>query len=302
VTPDVLGLVLASALIHAVWSFSIKGSRDPLSFNVVQTIPLTLAFLATLFFVDLTALSGRFYWLLLGTGVAHGAYLYGLSLALSGGDLSLVYPIARSTPAFLPLFAIPLTGERLTGAGMIGIATVVAGMWTVQFGGTAGRDEADAGSLFGRLTAPHFRFAYLALAATVAYGLLDKALMLELSDSALPGPIPPPVFGFFALWLTCSLFFVPAALIRMERGSLGRALRSEWKRASVAATISVVGYSLILKAFETAPASYVVAVRQVSVLFVLALSIAFLGERPGRLRILGAIATVAGVALVAVAG
>lgn len=301
-TPDVLGLVLASALIHAVWSFSIKGSRDPLTFNVVQTIPLTLGFLAALVFVDLSGLSGRFWWLLLATGVAHGAYLYGLSLALAGGDLSLVYPIARSTPAFLPLFAIPLTGEKLTGAGMIGIATVVAGMWAVQFGGAAPRDGTDAESVWRRLTAPHFRFAYLALAATVAYGLLDKALMVELSTTALPGPIPRPVFGFFALWLTCSVFFVPAALVRMERGSLGRALRTEWKRASVAAVISLIGYSLILEAFETAPASYVVAVRQVSVLFVLALSIAFLGERPGRVRALGALATVAGVALVAVAG
>ncbi len=301
-TAEVLVLVLLSALIHAVWSFSIKGSNDPLAFNVVQTIPLTIAFVITLFLVDLSSLSARFYWLLATTGIAHGVYLYGLSLALSGGDLSLVYPIARSTPAFLPLIAVPLAGEHLTAGGIIGIATVVVGMWTVQFGGAGGTGRLDSGSLWHRLTAPHFRFAYLALAATVVYGLLDKALMLELTAGALPGPIPPAVFCFFALWLTCSVFFVPAALLRMKRGSLGRALRTEWKRATGAAVISVVGYSLILKAYETAPASYVVAVRQASVLFVLGLSIAFLGERPGRLRIIGAFATVAGVALVAIAG
>jgi drug/metabolite transporter (DMT)-like permease len=88
----------------------------------------------------------------------------------------------------------------------------------------------------------------------------------------------------------------------MERGSLTRALRLEWKRATVAAVISLVGYSLILEAFESAPASYVVAVRQASVLFVLGLSIVFLGERPGPMRILGAVATVIGVALVALLG
>lgn len=301
-TPDVLGLVLMSALIHALWSFSIKGSRDPLAFNVVQTIPLTLAFVATLFFVDLGSLPARFYWLLAVTGVAHGVYLYGLSLALTGGDLSLVYPIARSTPAFLPLIAVPFAGERLTLGGAIGIATVVLGMWGVQFGGTGDRGRPDVGTLWQRLTARHFRYAYLALAATVAYGLLDKALMLELAGGALPGPIPAAVFCFFALWLTCSLFFVPAALLRMQAGSLRQTLRTEWKRALGAAAISVIGYSLILKAFETAPASYVVAVRQASVLFVLGLSIAFLGERPGRLRILGALATVVGVVLVAIAG
>ena len=50
---------------------------------------------------------------------------------------------------------------------------------------------------------------------------------------------------------------------------------------------------------ELAPVSYVVAVRQTSVLFALVLGTLWLGERPGWSRVLGGAATVAGVALIA---
>jgi drug/metabolite transporter (DMT)-like permease len=58
----------------------------------------------------------------------------------------------------------------------------------------------------------------------------------------------------------------------------------------------------VLQALATAPASYVVAVRQASVLFALLLGVLRLRERPGRPRVLGALATVAGVALIALYG
>ena len=61
---------------------------------------------------------------------------------------------------------------------------------------------------------------------------------------------------------------------------------------------SLLSYSLILQAFQTAPASYVVAVRQVSVLFALLFAVGWLRERPDRRRVVGATATVVGVVLI----
>jgi drug/metabolite transporter (DMT)-like permease len=61
---------------------------------------------------------------------------------------------------------------------------------------------------------------------------------------------------------------------------------------------SLLGYGLILEAYKTAPASYVVAVRQVSVLFALLFAVVWLRERPDRRRVIGAAATVVGVALI----
>ena len=56
---------------------------------------------------------------------------------------------------------------------------------------------------------------------------------------------------------------------------------------------------LILEALRTAPVSYVVAIRQTSVIFAVILAVGWLGERPSRLRVLGSLATVLGVALIA---
>lgn len=302
-SPFVVGLVLLSALIHAVWSLTIKGSRDPLAFNLLQAVPLAIVCLVLPFFADLPPLSQRFFWLVTATGLAHAIYLYGLSLAFEAGDLSLVYPIARSAPAFLPLVAVPIAGERITWAGGLGIATVVAGMWAVQAGDARRRsDEPAAPPLRARLTARPVLHAYLALAASVAYGVIDKLLVVEVATGPDRGTLPPAILCFFAVWAGCAVFFVPMALARMRPDALRRAARTEWRTVLLAASIGVVGYSLILKALETDPASYVVAVRQASVFFVLILSVAFLRERPGGLRILGAVATVAGVALIALAG
>ena len=42
-----------------------------------------------------------------------------MSRAYQHGDLTLVYPITRSTPAFLPLIAVPLIGESISVGGAI---------------------------------------------------------------------------------------------------------------------------------------------------------------------------------------
>ncbi|TFG94143.1 MAG: hypothetical protein E4H11_07305, partial [Myxococcales bacterium] len=82
-----------------------------------------------------------------------------------------------------------------------------------------------------------------------------------------------------------------------------RALRAtasrELGRATLAALVSFASYTLILAAMQTAAVSYIVAVRQSSVLFAVALGVFFLGERPSRQRLLGAGLTMVGVALIA---
>jgi drug/metabolite transporter (DMT)-like permease len=93
--------------------------------------------------------------------------------------------------------------------------------------------------------------------------------------------------------------FAPLALRRVSRTDLATVARSEWRNAFVAAVVSFASYGLILQALRTAPVSYVVATRQISVLFAVAIGAFHLHERPSRLRLLGAGATVLGVAIVA---
>jgi drug/metabolite transporter (DMT)-like permease len=287
-----LGLVLVSALLHAVWSTAIKGSRDPLAFNLMQALLTVAVGFGVFAFAfeqgQLAALPPGLWPFLLGTSVSHGVYYFFMSRALTEGDLTLVYPIARSTPAFLPLIAVPLLGESISFLGGVGIFTVVAGMWLVH----------SQGQLHWRaLLGPGAGFAYLTLLSTVAYSLFDKAAMGTLEG--VPPGVPTAVLFYFLLSAGSTIFFLPLALWQLTRERALETARREWRGAAAAAAVSFVGYGLILEAYRSAPASYVVAVRQASVLFALALGMFFLGERPGRMRVLGAAATVLGVILIA---
>lgn len=289
-TPLELSLVLASALLHAVWSASIKQSADPLLFNVLQ-LPLIGVLLAALSpYVTLAEVPSLVWLLLPATAVAHTAYVYWMCRAFEHGDLSLVYPIARSTPAFLPFFAVPLLGERISAGGALGIAVVVSGIWLVH--------GANRWTL-RELSQPAARFAFLTLGATVAYSLVDKAAMGAFRGARWSAPFPASLFYFALLSLCYGLLFTPLVLWRRGARALGRAAGASFGVATLASLISLMSYTLVLQALATANVSYAVAVRQTSVLFAVAISSWFLGERPGPARVAGALATVLGVTLIA---
>jgi drug/metabolite transporter (DMT)-like permease len=286
-----LGLVLLSALLHAIWSAAIKGARSPLAFGTAQQaaeIPFALAALA---FFSLADLTPALWALVVATGLAHGLYGYWMSLAYERAELSRVYPIIRSTPALLPLVAIPL-GEHVTVLGALGIAIVVAGVWLVYGGALSLRS----------LLAPDLVYAWLTLGTTVAYSLADKLAMTELHASAWEGPLPKP-FAWYALLTLASVSVrIPLALRVASGAALLASAREDAQRVALSVGAGFVGYGLILHVLQTAPASYVVAVRQLSVMFAAAIAMRFLGEQPSRARIAGAALTVAGVATIALAG
>jgi drug/metabolite transporter (DMT)-like permease len=295
-----LALVLVSALLHALWSLAIKGSTSPLGFNVLQLAPTAIAACALPWLVPLGELPGSIWALAAGTGVAHGLYLYWLSRALADGELSVVYPIARSAPAFVPLVAAPLLGESVSAGGALGIAVVMAGMWAVQLDAGAPLRARAAPSGWRRLlVAPGVGWAWLTLIASIGYSLVDKAAMAQLGALPWRGAVPPAVAWYVILCTSGMLVFAPLALRQVPPRALAEQARREWRAALLASLVTFASYGLILHALRTAPVSYVVAVRQASVLFAVALGALRLRERPTRLRLAGALATVVGVALVA---
>ena len=299
VTASAIGLVLASAALHALWSALIKRGGDPVAFNWLQmAIGGALAHALLGGQPELRAAfqgAGWDFWRwALAAAVCHGVYMLWLGRALAASDLSLVYPITRSTPAFLPFVAVPLLGERITASGVAGIAIVVAGMWLVQT-----RGQLRPSALFG----PESRFAWLTLLSTIGYAITDKGAMSALEASAWPTAFPRPLFYCLVTTLGATIVLTP--LLCTSPGwtrRLAACARTDGWSAIAALGLSVFGYTLILEAFRTTPASYVVAVRQTSVLFALVLSALWLHEQPGAVRITGAVVITAGVALVGIAG
>ena len=190
------------------------------------------------------------------------------------------------------LLAVPMLGESLTPIGVAGIVIVVSGIWLVQA----------EGGLRAALRTPGVGFAWLTLGSTVAYSLTDKAGMATLAGGPWAGPLPPALAWFGLLSIAGAFVFLPIALHSVPREELVHAFRNDGLRALGAVAIGLICYGLILEAYRTAPASYVVAVRQTSVLFAVAIAVLFLRERPGGRRVAGAAATVAGVSLIAWGG
>jgi drug/metabolite transporter (DMT)-like permease len=288
-----LFLVVLSAFLHAAWNVAAKGSGAPASFIFVCDLAGLVVLLPVFLFFRPGDLTPEVWLMVLLTGFIHGIYAWALTRAYETGDLSLVYPISRSTPAFVPFLAVPFLGERVSLAGGIGIAMVMIGIWMVSTNGKV------AGLHF---VSPELRFAYLTLATTVAYSLVDKRAMALLDANPWHGPAPRAVVYYALLSVSYLPFFYLFSRRRLHTAALRTTARSRPIAIAGVVVAGFVSYTLILQALRSAPVSYVVATRQLSVVFAVGLALLWLRERPSRTRIYGALLTVIGVATIGWAG
>ncbi|UCE85988.1 MAG: EamA family transporter [Deltaproteobacteria bacterium] len=288
--PFELALVLLSGLLHASWNAATKGSDTPTSFLLAMEVVSLLLFVPILALgFDPREVPPAVWALVLASALIHAFYAFLLSRAYAHTELSIAYPIVRSTPAFVPFVAVPLLGESVSPLGALGIALVVLSLWAVT---ADGRFDARAFRSRGA------RLAYLTLLTTVGYSLVDKEAMRILGEAPWSSRVPPSVAYLtlmFVLYLPCFMLLARGTASAAE---VAHVLRTRTASVAGAALVAFVSYVLVLRAMETAPVSYITAVRQSSVLFALAIGVLALREPPRRLRLLGGLANVAGVALI----
>ena len=279
-------LTLLSAVLHATWNYWLKRSEDRA--NVIfgagyLTVAAGLPFY--LLWGDLTALRGPVaLWVGL-SAVIHYAYRALLAATYDRAELSQSYPVVRSAPILVALGAVLFLDERIPAWGWVGILTTVAGIYVLYHRelGALGR----GGSLRG------LGYAGWTMVSITCYSLVDKQAV---SLAALH-----PAEFFYCYDALLSLLYT-ATLTGARARALRRVYRKELGRTVGIALLEPLSYILILSAFTTAPVSYVVSVRQVSVVLAAVLGVVLLGERAGRSRVAGAALVVAGVALLKLAG
>lgn len=286
-----LGLVLLSAVLHAAWNVAAKRNAQPAAFLCLLIGLTGLATFALLPLVPSLVWSSSILLWLGFSSALHGLSFIALARAYERADLSIVYPISRSTPALVPLFAVPWLGERLSLAGVLGILLTLIGMWLVQTGGALRRS-----ALFDRSSV----WAYVLLLITTGFSITDKRLMGELNAMPWDSPIPRAVVGYLLPTMGAALVVAPYAFKFIGARTLGSVLRTRGSWVVGAALATFVSYALTLEALRTAQVSYVVAVRQCSVLFAVGLAVWALREKPTMGRVLGAFGTVTGVVIIAI--
>jgi drug/metabolite transporter (DMT)-like permease len=282
VTALALGLVLFSAFVHASWNFLLKksgGGAGLITAASAASLVVYAPLVAILVWFRGYAFQPMHLVLMLGSGTIHTAYFLLLDRAYrSGGDLSIVYPLARATgPLISILVAILALGEHpgplaIAGAGLIGASALVL------TGNPFAWHRGEARHAVG--------FALLTGCTIASYTIWDKA-------SVAAWLVPPLLYDW-----GCNAFrvvvLVPWTHLRSP-GTIGRAWRERRKTVLAIAVMSPLSYILVLTAMVFTPVSLVAPAREVSILFAALMGAHLLREGDLKRRAIAAAGMVLGV-------
>lgn len=217
---------------------------------------------------------------ILCTGLAQGVYLVLLAWAYTVADVSLVYPIARGVGVGCTTLLLALTGTHtLSGTGITGIVAVVAG------------------ALFLSSVEIKNKKSRVGIFLAVALGLIITSYMVIDSFGAQKIPI---FFYVVAMNLSAPLFALPMMYKGRRAEILNAWKKYKWQGLAVGFAGSF-SYLIVLWAYSLAPAPYVMALREISIVFAAFLGVKYLGEKIYPRKIFGISLILAGIFLLKMA-
>ncbi|MBK6982874.1 MAG: EamA family transporter [Betaproteobacteria bacterium] len=276
-------LVLSSALIHASWNFLLKKSGGGSGLITAACLVSLVAYapvVAAAAYIQGYRFLPIHLALMFASGMIHTVYFLLLDRAYrSGGDLSIVYPLARATgPLLTIVVAVLFLGERpgptaLAGAVLIGVSALVL------TGNPFHWHKGEARHAVG--------FALLTGFTISLYTICDKA-------SVASWLIPPLVFDWGCNFFR-SVVLVPFTQ-RRAPGAIAEAWRTRRRTVIAIALLSPLSYIFVLTAMVFTPVSLVAPAREVSILFAALMGAHFLKEGDFKRRLLAAAGMALGVA------
>jgi drug/metabolite transporter (DMT)-like permease len=271
---------MSAACTHALWNFFSKKTSGDVTVFWYGIVFANLVFLVySLYAVFTAAPDVRGLVPAAVSALAHAGYFGALCYNYGhGGDISTVYPIARGTGVIgTALVSFAVFGETILPAAAAGIAAVCAGIICMALGRRGG----------GRFEAKACLVAVFTGVCTIVYSLADKRGVRYM------GPL---VYNN----LITLLAILPLARAAHPRGT-AHALRhvKKYFRETLFIGFGCMGtYCLILWALRFERASYVVSLREFSVVIASVLGFVFLKEKITPLKILGILVISAGILLI----
>lgn len=260
-----LALVVFSAFVHASWNFLLKKSGGGTGLITAASL-LSLAVYAPVVAAAVWLQGYDFkpihLALMFASGMTHTVYFLLLDRAYrSGGDLSIVYPLARATGPLLTIgVAIMLLGER-PGPAAIGGALLIGASAILLTGNPFSWHKSEARHAVG--------FALLTGCTIAAYTIWDKAAVAAWL-------IPPLVYDWGTNAFRCCVLL--PLTNRRNPGAMALAWRDRRKTVVAIALLSPLSYILVLTAMVFTPVSLVAPAREVSILFAALMGAHFLRE------------------------
>ena len=292
-------LILISAFTHVGWNLLGKREQPSAAFFLLANTLGCLCLLPTpiLFGSAIPVFPASVWLLLAATGFVQALYMLGLANAYRRGDLSILYPIARSSPIIVVMIVTLFLkrSDQVSAQCIWGIVLVVVGMFVLpmkNFG------DFRIGNYFNSSVL----FALSAAFATAGYTIIDDEALRRLRESsALPIAAwqAATLYAFFE-GLTTSLWLGVWVLFR-DRGRkvVREILKTRPSQALLAGMGMFATYTLVLISLGfVSNVSYVVAFRQISVPMGTVLGILILKEPAYVSKYIGVVVVFAGLVLV----
>jgi drug/metabolite transporter (DMT)-like permease len=277
-------LLLASATLHALWNLLLKQSQEKyLAMGWQVIISAVLSIVVILF----TGLPPRSMWhLVLISAILEAIYFGILTYAYTDHDFSLIYPIARgASPALVAIWTALFLREIPSIGGLLGIILVVCGLAII--GATS--------LLKNHTNKPQPRGIAIALSIALVISIYT------LVDGFAVKNGPALEYGL-SLFILMPVLTTPLILRHYGWAHMLEGLREQPGRLILVGILGVVAYLFALFAYSIAPVNYSESIREVSVVLGAFAGWYFLGEKMGKIRILGAAVIFVGIIMIAILG
>ncbi|MGD8232017.1 EamA family transporter [Vibrio sp. TRT 1302] len=283
-----IGLVVISAFLHAGWNLLSKSNKSSgkaffLSSSAAASLMLLPYVIWYLHEINYASLSPSFWWVLLISGVAQVIYLISLGIAYKHGDIGVIYPIARALPVLMVGVGTALLGYHLSLTVWVGFFLITAGCLLVPIVSLKQfhiAQYANTGVLW----------ALVAAIGTMGYSILDKEALVIL-ERELANLTTESYLAIYYLALQFWVIFAVIALYLIVTRQWNE-FREAWKirkPSAMAGAMMAMTYGMVLYAMTmTENVSYVVALRQMSIVFGMIFGVVLLKERFSLTRSIGA--------------
>ncbi|MCW8346916.1 EamA family transporter [Vibrio sp. ZSDZ65] len=271
-------LVVFSALLHAGWnvlgksnngsgySFTLGASLAPF----ILLLPYLVWCLSVIGFNNLTL---SFWSLLFFSAVGQVVYLVGLLRAYNLGDIGVIYPIARALPVLMVGVITVAIGQALTFNAWLGFSILTLGCLLVPM-----RHFKDF-RLRSYVNLSVF-WAFIAAVGTTIYSVVDKQALswLQYETDGLSSH-QVAIFFLGMQFAAIAIVLITWLLLTGKRHELALTWQYRY-RSATAGIMMALTYGMVLFAMTMVDnVSYVVALRQVSIIFGVLMGIWFLNEK-----------------------
>jgi uncharacterized membrane protein len=259
----VFALLLLGALLSATWNALIKGGSNKYLQTVLIANGAALFALCIIPFLQLPDAHSWGY--LLISAVLQVIYYKYLAQAFHAGDMSHAYPIMRGTaPLLVSLVNGPLIGDTLSLGKWLGVVLICAGVvglaWEARY----------------RLSEHRTLIGHSLLSASLIAGYtICDGIGVRASGHA----------ASYAMWnLLVAAIILTIWTVLTRRGEFLDYAKGRLVSALVGGLAAVIAYGIVLWGMTQAPVAAVAALRETSMVFVLAIAVFIFKERVGLRR------------------